>query len=604
MLSLDNVFSVEELERFFIRAAEDLRVPFDSLMFSVEPKFDGLALELRYEKGELVRALTRGDGEVGEDVTHTARIIKSIRLKLQGFGYVVPDLIEVRGEAYMPKKVFDELNADLEAKGKKLLANPRNAAAGAIRQKDPKIAAARKLAFYAYGVGEDPDGRYMSQEMRLNRLGGLGLPVSPFNTSNYRSETLAELVEKFTSIRDELPMEIDGVVFKISSMTAEVNLGSTSRAPRWAVAYKFPAQKATTTLKGVDWQVGRTGVLTPVARLEPVKVGGVTVSNATLHNWNQITEMGVCIGDVVEVQRAGDVIPEIVGVTRQADTLVIPTVVEGRRLARSAERTAILKPDKCPCCGSPVVQTFDHAAIRCSGSLSCSAQTVASIQHYVSRDCMNIVGFGDTLVEKLHENGKLNTLADIYRLEVLDIASVEGQSFKTGQKILKSIETSKQTTFAKFLFALGIPWVGEATAKVLAKRFKTWGNFTQGASYEELIKLPDVGDAVANSIYEFLRDNAQQAAVVFDYGVYWLVEPEEQVEQTLAGQTWVITGTLSKPREHFQTWLESRGAKVSGSVSKKTTCVLAGEAAGSKLDKALELSVRVVRESELEGLCL
>ncbi|WP_019865178.1 NAD-dependent DNA ligase LigA [Methylovulum miyakonense] len=608
MLSLDNTFSVEDTVKFFERAAEKLGVLPEDLVIISEPKLDGLAIELRYENGILVTASTRGDGEAGEDVTHNIRTLPSVPLKLDTDN--PPEVLEVRGEVFMPKAEFVRVNAELEAEGKKTFVNPRNAAAGTIRQMDSKVAAGRGLEFIPYGLGDMPGffgyfpfvNSYQDIQACLVDLGFAAIPNQ--DTSICLFESMEINYNCHEEFRDLLPVETDGIVYKLANLEHQRQLGFTGRSPNWAVARKFPAEKATTKLLGVDWQVGRTGVITPVARLDPVFVGGVTVSNATLHNWDEIVRLGVHIGDHVYVQRAGDVIPQITGVSRPADTSITPTEVNGKRLALCADRPPINKPTECPCCKSAVKQITGQVAIRCTNSFSCSAQAVAKMQYYVSRDRMNIVGLGDSLIEKLYGLGRIKTISDIYLLNSIDIADVEGCSWKVADKIIKAIEASKQTKLHTFIAALGISDVGESTAKALVKHFGTLDNIRQ-AEWADFLTVEDVGTATATSLVEFFGNTANRLEIgaIIRAGVIW-TEASADRPQPLKGQTWVITGTLSKPRDHFKDLLEGLGAKVAGSVSKKTNYVLAGEAAGSKLDTAKSLGVSVLTESEFEGMGL
>ncbi|MDD2723519.1 MAG: NAD-dependent DNA ligase LigA [Methylovulum sp.] len=585
MLSLANAFSLEETWHFFEKAAKDLGVAADDLSIVSEPKLDGLAISIHYEQGLFSYAATRGDGQIGEDVSHNIKTIKSVPLKLATDS--PPEVLEVRGEVFMPKAAFAKLNRLAEEHNAKTFVNPRNAAAGTIRQMDPKIAAGRDLRFIPYGIGDYQGGKeFVAHSQILEHLVRLGFrknaPCYCFSGSFAEFSKNYQLMEQ---ARDSLPMEIDGIVYKIDSLALQNTLGFIARSPKWAVARKFPAQQMVTQLLDVDFQVGRTGVLTPVARLEPVFVGGVTVSNATLHNMDEIERLGLCIGDSVEIQRAGDVIPKI-----------------SRVVAQGRERKPIIMLSNCPVCDAVVERTAGQAAFRCTGGLSCPAQGAERIRHYASRKFMNIINLGTKLIELLYSKGVLHTIADIYTLQASDIAGLDGQGEKSAQNVLDSIAASKTTRLGTFIGALGIHEIGEESAKTVAKHFKNYQAIA-AASFEELMQVPDIGPVMAKNIVDFFSDAKNQAIVqaIIDAGVSWSDEVGEAPQaQPLAGQTWVITGTLSMPRDHFKTLLESLGAKVSGSVSKKTTCVLAGEDAGSKLDKAQALGVNVLGETQFK----
>ncbi len=585
MLSLANAFSLEETYQFFEKAAKELDKAADDLPIFSEPKLDGLAITIHYDHGLFSYAATRGDGQIGEDVSHNIKTIRSVPLKLTTDA--PPAKLEVRGEVFMPKTAFAKLNRLAEENNGKTFVNPRNAAAGTIRQMDPKIAAGRDLRFIPYGIGEYQDGHdFTAHSEILAYLAGLGFRK---NVHCYRFlGSLAEFTQNYALMeqaREGLPMEIDGIVYKIDSLALQNALGFIARSPKWAVARKFPAQQMVTQLLDVDFQVGRTGVLTPVARLEPVFVGGVTVSNATLHNMDEIERLGLCIGDSVEIQRAGDVIPKI-----------------SRVVAEGGGRKLITMPALCPVCGAAVERTPGQAAFRCSGGLSCPAQGAERIRHYASRKCMNIVNLGTKLIEVLYGKGILHTIADIYTLKASDIADLDGQGEKSAQNVLDSINASKATRLGTFIAALGIHEIGEESAKAVARHFKNYPAIAN-ATFEELLQVPDIGPVMAKNIVDFFADAKNIAIVqaIIDAGVTWPDEDGAPPQaQPLAGQTWVITGTLSMPRDHFKTLLESLGAKVSGSVSKKTTCVLAGADAGSKLDKAEALGVKVLDEAQFK----
>ncbi|MDD5271679.1 MAG: NAD-dependent DNA ligase LigA [Methylovulum sp.] len=587
MLSLANAFSLEETYQFFEKAAKDLDVGTDTLPIFSEPKLDGLAISIHYDNGLFSYAATRGDGQTGEDVSHNIKTIKSVPLQLATDD--PPTTLEVRGEVFMPKAAFAKLNSVAVETHGKTFVNPRNAAAGTIRQMDPKIAAGRDLRFIPYGIGDyQGDAEFTAHSQILDYLARLGFrknaPCYSFLGSFAEFTRNYALMEQ---VRESLPMEIDGIVYKIDTLALQNALGFIARSPKWAVARKFPAQLAVTQLLDVDFQVGRTGVLTPVARLEPVFVGGVTVSNATLHNMDEIERLGLCIGDSVEIQRAGDVIPKI---SKVANT--------------GAQRTAIIMPSVCPVCGAAVERTAGQAAYRCTGGLSCAAQGAERIRHYASRKCMNIINLGTKLIEVLYSKGILHTIADIYTLKASDIADLDGQGEKSAQNVLDSINASKNTQLGTFIAALGIHEIGEESAKAIAKQFKNYPALIS-ATYEDLLQVPDIGPVMAKNIVDFFADAKNQAIVqaIIDAGVNWPdVAADPAQAQPLVGQTWVITGTLSMPRDQAKAALEGLGAKVSGSVSKKTTAVLAGAEAGSKLAKAQELGVKVVAEEEFKKL--
>lgn len=582
MLSLANSFSLEETFSFFEKAANELDRPTASLDIFSEPKLDGLAISIRYENGLFMYAATRGDGQIGEDVSHNIKTIRSIPLTLAT--QQPPEVLEVRGEVFMPKAAFIKLNELALQNNSKTFVNPRNAAAGTIRQMNPKIAAERDLQFIPYSIGDYQGEQVFALHSEIiNYLADLGFRKNPdcrAITGDF-AEFTADF-QRMEQLRNSLPMEIDGIVYKLDSLALQNALGFIARSPKWAVARKFPAQQVTTQLLDVDFQVGRTGALTPVARLTPVFVGGVTVSNATLHNMDEIERLGLCIGDSVEIQRAGDVIPKLVRVVQPGE-----------------QRQAIIMPDLCPVCAAPVLRISGQAAYRCTGGLSCAAQAAERINHYASRKFMNIMNLGSRLIEVLHEQGVLTTIADIYSLEADDIAQLEGQGEKSAQNVLDSIEASKKTKLATFLGALGIPEIGEESAKSLANYFKTYPALA-AASEEQLMQVPDIGPVMAKNIVAFFADdkNCQIVDAIIAAGVNWPDEQSAPIQaQTLAGQTWVLTGTLQMPRAEAKAILEGLGAKVAGSVSKKTTCVLAGEDAGSKLAKAQELGVKVIDEA-------
>lgn len=593
MLSLDNVFSAEEFADFDRRARErlgDLLGQGDDLFaapqidYCCEPKLDGLAIALVYEHGVLVRAATRGDGIIGEDITHNVRTIKSVPLRLQT--ETPPSLLEVRGEVVMPKAGFLKLNEQAAARGDKLFANPRNAAAGSLRQLDPRVTAQRPLEFYAYSAvrceGLKPAP---TQFGLLQQLRELGFRISKEIREGCGPAFVQAFYADVLSRRDQLPYEIDGVVIKVNSVRWQQELGFVSRAPRWATAYKFPAQEAITVIRAVEFQVGRTGALTPVARLEPVAVGGVTVSNATLHNFDEIERMDVRIGDSVVIYRAGDVIPKIVRVLperRPSGTQPLPL------------------PTHCPVCGSDVERPEDEAIARCSGGLFCPAQQKEALKHFVSRRAMDVEGLGDKWIDQLVELKLIRNSADLYCLSRDMLLPLERMGEKSADKLLAAIARSRSTTLPRFLYALGIREVGEATALNIARHF---GNLEAIMAADEaaLMQVADVGPVVAESVSTFFRQphNREVIAALRDRGVRWPdLEAQGAREQPLAGQTWVLTGSLAAmSRDQAKEKLQRLGAKVSGSVSKKTHCVVAGEAAGSKLAEAEKLGVAVMDEA-------
>jgi len=582
MLSLSNAFSIDETIDFFVKAAKELAIPLEELDIFSESKLDGLAISLRYENGFLRYAATRGDGQIGEDVTHNIKTIQSIPLKLNAEN--PPKILDVRGEVFMIKAIFEQLNHLAQVQNSRLFVNPRNAAAGTIRQLNPKITAERALQFIPYGMGAYSGEIAFSRHSEiLAYLVKLGFKSNQ-NNHNFSANKIAfeQDYQRMEILRESLPMEIDGIVYKIDSLNLQGKLGFISRSPKWAVARKFPAQIMITTLLDVDFQVGRTGVLTPVARLEPVFVGGVTVSNATLHNMDEIERLNLCIGDKVEIHRAGDVIPKIVKV-----------VSEGKA------RQTIVMPDQCPVCNSRVKRIENQAAFRCSGGLACGAQIAERIKYYASRNCMNIRQLGSKVIEILCEKNVLTSVADIYRLQRNDITNLEGQGEKNATKILAAIEASKKTEFSTFLAALGIPEVGESGAKNLARYFKVLEKL-RAAEIETLVQVPDVGEITAGNVRAFFDDatNNQLVDDLLATGVTWDAHKIVEDLQPLTGETWVLTGTLNSPRNEIKVKLEQLGAKVSGSVSAKTTVVLVGEAAGSKLTQAEKFGVKILNEAQ------
>ena len=580
-----------------------------AIEYVAEPKFDGLAMSLRYENGRLVQAATRGDGEVGEDVTHNVRTIRQIPLTLpEG----VPPLLEVRGEVYMRRADFDALNERQREQGGKTFVNPRNAAAGAVRQLDSGITAQRPLSFFAYGLGAiTPPAEggpvFRTHYEMLQTLKSWGFPVAAQVQIAVGASELVAFHQQVGASRDALPYDIDGVVYKVNSLQLQRDLGFKTREPRWAVAHKYPAQEMATRIEGIDVQVGRTGKLTPVARLAPVFVGGVTVTNATLHNLFEIRKKGVRVGDQVIVRRAGDVIPEVVG--------VMPPEGAGLALGRPGgiavpgHRTVYVPnfkmPKTCPVCGSDVVREKGEANHRCTGGLFCPAQRKEAILHFAARRAMDIEGLGDKLVDQLVDANVIRTLPDLYRLGLTSLIALDRMAEKSAQNVLAALEKSKQTTLPRFLFGLGLRHVGEATAKDLARHFGTL-DAIMDASVEQLLQVPDVGPVVAQSLHTFFQQphNREVVEQLRACGVTWPEgAPAERAPQVLAGKTVVLTGTLpTLSRDAAKDMLEAAGAKVAGSVSKKTHYVVAGEEAGSKLAKAQELGVPVLDEAGMLAL--
>jgi DNA ligase (NAD+) len=587
MLSLDNVFDLDDFRQFVERMKDRLDQS-EAPHLTAEPKLDGLALSIRYEQGRMVLAATRGDGQTGENVTQNVRTIRSIPLTLKGSNY--PEVLEVRGEVIMKKADFASMNQRLAAASEKTFVNPRNAAAGSLRQLDPSIVASRPLSFYAYGLGEvsEPLGDTHSEVM--DALKNLGIPVNPGLVSG-GPQVIENAYEALLAERDELPYEIDGMVVKVDALSLQNTLGFVARAPRFATAWKFPAQEAATRLLAIDVQVGRTGAITPVARLEPVFVGGVTVSNATLHNFDEVARLDARPGDQVMVRRAGDVIPQIVRVMTDQ---------------RSEVSQPISMPSECPVCCSPVERAEGEAVIRCSGGLICRAQRLEHLKHFVSRKAMDIDGVGERLLEILIEKEWVTTPADLYRLSAESIEGLDRMGEKSANNVVQAIMHSKETTFARFLYALGIRDVGEATARTLAATFGELDRLIN-ATHDELMEVEDVGPVVAAHIRAFFEVDRNRAVIedLLDLGVHWQA-PSVEVSQDgpdLTGQTWVLTGTLeSMTRDEASDKLRALGAKVSGSVSAKTTMLVAGPGAGSKLTKAESLGVDVIDEAALIAL--
>ena len=584
MLSLGNVFNQEELFAFARRVEE--RLPNQTIQYDVELKFDGLAISLWYEQGVLVRGVTRGDGEIGENITQNVKTIRNLPKVLNHASGVVPKLLEVRGEVLMPKAGFNKLNKHLKKIGEKEFANPRNAAAGSLRQLDSQITKTRPLAFYAYGIAQcEPENKIETIAKSLDWLTEFGFENYNHWVVNSIEEAQAKY-EQLTVERPNLSVEIDGMVVKVNSFEQQRILGFVSRAPRWAVAYKFPAEIALTKVENIDWQVGRTGTLTPVARLNPVAVGGVTVSNVTLHNIGEIHRLDVRIGDTVSVYRSGDVIPKVEKVWPEF---------------RPVDATEVELPSQCPVCESPVVMPEGEALARCSGGLYCAAQRIEAIRHFVSRKALDIEGLGDRWVESLLHLDLLKDVADIYHLHEHreKLLTIEKMGEKSVQNLIDSIENSKKTTLAAFIYALGIRGVGETTARMLANTFQTL-DALRVADIEALKKTPDVGDITAEWIVDFFQapHNLEVLDRLLAAGIHWDA-PVAPSRQPLNGESWVVTGTLSTMgRDEATQLLQALGARVSGSVSSKTKCVVAGEKAGSKLDKAEKLGIAVINEAE------
>ena len=585
MLSLDNAFSDEEFNAFVKRIEDRLIVLPKPLTFCCEPKLDGLAVSILYVNGILTQAATRGDGTTGEDITANIRTIRNIPLQLLTDN--PPTRLEVRGEVFMPHAGFERLNEYALEHGEKTFANPRNAAAGSLRQLDPNITSKRPLVLNAYGIGiaegvELPNTHYA----RLQWLKSIGIPVNPeIRLCNGTNEVL-DFYRDIQNKRSSLGYDIDGTVLKINDIALQNELGFISKAPRWAIAYKFPAQEELTVLNDVEFQVGRTGAITPVAKLEPVFVAGVTVSNATLHNGDEIERLNIAIGDTVVIRRAGDVIPQIIGVLHER---------------RPDNAKPIIFPTNCPVCDSQIIRIEGEAVARCTGGLFCAAQRKEALKHFVSRKAMDIDGVGGKLIEQLVDRELVHTPADLFKLDLTTLTRLERMGAKSAENALNSLEKAKSTTLARFIFALGIREVGEATALNLANHFKTL-DALKAADLEELQQVPDVGEVVANRIFVFWRE-AHNVAVVDDLiaqGVHWeTVEVKEASENLFKDKTVVLTGTLTQMgRNEAKALLQQLGAKVSGSVSSKTDFVIAGDAAGYKLAKAQELNITVLTEEE------
>lgn len=585
MLSLGNVFDYDDLSDFMRRVNDRLSVAQQNPEYEMEMKLDGLAVSLKYEYGQYVQAVTRGDGQTGEDITQNVKTIRNLPLWLADAKDI--ELLEVRGEVLMPKAGFERLNRLAEENGEKTFANPRNAAAGSLRQLDPAVAASRPLAFYGYSVNQGLPERIDTQSGALAWLGDIGFTVSAVRVVANPREAQA-YYESVIEKREKLPFEIDGTVIKVNSLALQQQLGFLSREPRWATAYKFPAETVMTRLHTIEWQVGRTGQITPVGKLEPVKVGGVTVSNVTLHNFGEIQRLDVRAGDMVSVHRAGDVIPKVTRVWEEQ---------------RPDDSQPVELPSTCPVCDSPVVLPEGEALARCTGGLFCPAQQTEALIHFVSRRAMDIDGLGERWLISFFEQGLIKTVADIYQLHKHqdEMITFEKLGEKSVQNIIEAVEASKKTTLPRFIYALGIRGVGETTAQNFAQQFGDLDSL-MSADMDALIATPDVGTITAELIYEFFRapHNVEVIEKLRAAGVHWdTVEQVASDRLPLDGQTWVITGALaSMARDEAKAKLQALGAKVVGSVSAKTTALLAGEKAGSKLTKAEKLGVKVVGEDE------
>ena len=587
MLSLGNAFGIDELEAFNKRINDTLDV--NDVEFNAELKFDGLAVTILYENGIMKYAATRGDGSVGEDVTHNIKTIKTIPLKLHGENH--PRTFEVRGEVLMDKDDFKELNEYQISLDQKTFANPRNAAAGSLRQLDPKITAKRKLKFYAYSLGQvDQDLRLTNHTDILEYIHNAGIPISSYSERVVGINQMQHFYEDILKKRNNLPFDIDGIVYKVNSIKNQENLGYVSKAPRWAIAYKFPAEEAETVVNDINVQVGRTGVVTPVARLQPVFVSGVTVTNATLHNEDEMLRKDIRIGDSVIVRRAGDVVPEVVRVIKEK---------------RPSTAKVFKMPQFCPICNSQVIRIDGEAAQRCTGQLKCEAQAKQAISHYVSRKAMNIEGLGAKIIDHFFEKEMIKNISDIYQLDYEEIQKMEGFGEKSAENLKDAVELSKNTTLAKFIYALGIRNVGEATSKDIVKKLGTLENVMK-ATIDDFLEINDVGPVVAQSLHQFFKEDENKVIInnIIEFGVKW----DDQVQnvtndQKLNQQTFVVTGTLENfSRDEIKELIENNGGKVSGSVSKKTSYVIIGDNPGSKADKAAELGVKIINEKQLMEL--
>jgi len=584
MLSLGNAFGNDELNAFYKRVTETLDIT--DIEFSAELKFDGLAISLFYEEGVLKYAATRGDGLVGEDVTHNIKTMKVIPLRLRSDN--PPKILELRGEVLMNKEDFLELNEQQKKQDLKVFANPRNAAAGSLRQLDPAVTAKRKLQFFAYGLGEvDTSVHFDYHSQMIDFIKSLGVPVSKYSEIVQNNIEMEAYFQKILGQRNALPFDIDGIVFKVNSIKSQNNLGFVSKAPRWAIAYKFPAEEAETIVNDITVQVGRTGAITPVARLKPVFVSGVTVTNATLHNEDEMNRKDIRIGDSVIVRRAGDVVPEVVRVILEK---------------RPNHAIKFTMPKQCPICGSDIERIDGEAAQRCTGQYKCNAQIKQGISHFISRKAMNIDGLGEKIVDQLFEQGMLKNIADIYKLDFAVIENMDRFGKKSVENLKESIEISKKTTLGKFIYALGIRNVGEATSKELAAHFRSLDNLFN-ATVEDYLMVNDIGPVVAESLVKYFHNANNQQIInsIIASGISWPTLKEiNAINSKLNNQTFVVTGTLnSYSRDEIKDLIEANGGKVSGSVSKKTSYVIVGDNPGSKADKANELGVPIITEINL-----
>ena len=578
MMSLGNVFDLNELKDFENKVITGLKSKPKEISYCCEPKYDGLAVNLTYKDGILISGATRGDGIVGEDITANVRTVASIPFRLTGEN--IPSYLEVRGEVFMLKSSFKELNKKQMESGGKVFVNPRNAAAGSLRQSNPLITKERSLVFCSYGIGEVDGEMGNSQVEAMSLLRGWGLPISSEQRLVSGIDECLEYLTYIESIRDGLDYDIDGVVFKVDDLGYQMELGNRSREPRWATAYKFQAKESTTVVLGIDFQVGRTGAVTPVARLEPVYVGGVTVSNVTLHNMDEIRRLDIRVGDTVKLQRAGDVIPQITGVVLEL---------------RKPNTSVVEAPDVCPVCGSNLDK--ESGIINyCTGGYACSEVLTQSMIHFASRNAMDIRGLGDTCAKQLVDTGLVKTLSDVYRLTYEDIRSLDGYSDKSATKLLSSISTSKTTTLARLLYGLGIKGVGESTAKLLASKYSTLESL-RNATVEELSSLPSIGRELSKDIVAYFRGDKclSEITMMIEYGL--TMERKSSNLTLLSGQRWVLTGTLTKmTREEAKSRLEGLGATVSSTISPTTDVLVVGDNAGSKLMKAKELGVKIMDE--------
>lgn len=586
MLSLDNAFGDEDMRDFDRRVRTRLaRSEHEGVRYTCEPKIDGVAVSLMYDDGKLVRGATRGDGTTGEDITQNVRTIEAIPLKLKGEDY--PARLEIRGEVYFSLSGFEKMNADAQKNGQKVFANPRNAAAGTLRQLDSRLTAQRPLTMFAYSVGVVEGGELPTAHSDiLQKLKTWGIRINPLAEAVDGVEACLKYYDRMLEQRPSLDYEIDGVVFKVDSIEEQGTLGMLTRTPRWAIAHKFPAEEGVTVLEDVEFQVGRTGAITPVARLKPVHVGGVTISNATLHNMDEVDRLGLMIGDTVVIQRAGDVIPKVV------------SVVEDRRPKKTR---AIELPDACPACGSEVLKPEGEVIARCTGGLQCSAQRKESIRHFASRLALDIEGLGDKLVNQLVDEALIESPADLFELTEWQLVQLERMAPKSANNLLEALKKSKTTTLPRFIYSLGIQEVGESTARNLAQFFKGLEPLRH-ADEESLQEVPDIGPIVAKKIAHFFQQDVNNQVIdqLLANGVGWEEEAEAGNPEALVGETYVLTGTLtSLTRNEAKARLQSLGAKVSGSVSAKTSYVVAGDAAGAKLTKAQSLGVPVLDEQQL-----